>query len=125
MRPLAEKAMALSLLMALSQALGFVLKATSLIPSDSWGNRLLKAATSLSSLAAKSLRLLVGEEIGVTIWTCLSGGNSGSCSGEVWVDQSDVGGLIFGHGMISTSAHLESSFRGSLNLGGKCRHRPH
>ena len=81
MRPMAEKAMALSLLMALSQALGFVLKATSLMLSNSWGSRLLKAASSLSSLAAKSLRLLVGEGTGITIWTCRSGGYSGSCSG--------------------------------------------
>ena len=83
MRPPAEKAMALSLLIAFSQALGFVLKATSLMPSNSWGSRLLKAATSLSSLAAKSLRLLMGEGIWVTIWTCHSGGNSSFHSGEV------------------------------------------
>ena len=68
MSPLAEKTIALSLLMGLSQALGFVLKATSLMPLYSCGGkRLLKAATSSSSLAAKSLRLLVGEGTGVTI----------------------------------------------------------
>ena len=82
MRPPAEKARALSLLMALSQALGFVLKATSFRPSYSCGGkRLLKAATSSSSLAAKSLRLLVGDGTGVTSRTCRSGGSSGSCSG--------------------------------------------
>ena len=82
MRPPAEKARALSLLMALSQALGFVLKATSFRPSYSCGGkRLLKAATSSSSWAAKSLRLLVGDGTGVTSRTCRSGGSSGSCSG--------------------------------------------
>ena len=54
--------------------------------------------------------------------------NSGLCSGELWVDQSDVGvgvvGLIFGHGPIIMLPHLESSVRGSLNLGGECRRRP-
>ena len=163
MRPPAEKARALSLLMALSQALGFVLKATSFRPSYSCGGkRLLKAATSSSSCAAKSLRLLVGDGTGVTSWTCRSGGNSGSCSGvmsriclsggisglcsgkviwavcsgwifdfrsgELWVDQSDKGvgvlGWIFGHGPTIISPHLESSVRGSLNLGGECRRRP-
>ena len=163
MRPPAEKARALSLLMALSQALGFVLKATSFRPSYSCGGkRLLKAATSSSSLAAKSLRLLVGDGTGVTSRTCRSGGSSGSCSGvmsriclsggisglcsgkviwavcsgwifdfrsgELWVDQSDKGvgvlGWIFGHGPTIISPHLESSVRGSLNLGGECRRRP-
>ena len=176
MRPPAEKARALSLLMALSQALGFVLKATSFRPSYSCGGkRLLKAATSSSSWAAKSLRLLVGDGTGVTSRTCRSGGSSGSCSGvmsriclsgktsgkavwiccsgwisifrsgkviwafcsgwisgfrsgELWVDQSDKGvgllGWIFGHGPTIISPHLESSVRGSLNLGGEWRRRP-
>ena len=149
--------------MALSQALGFVLKATSFMPSYSCGGkRLLKAATSSSSWAAKSLRLLVGDGTGVTSRTCRSGGSSGSCSGvmsriclsgrisglrsgkviwavcsgrisgfrsgELWVDQSDKGvgvlGWIFGHGPTIISPHLESSVRGSLNLGGDRRRRP-
>ena len=59
---------------------------------------------------------------------CRSGGNSGLRSGEVWVDQSDVGvgvgGSIFGHGPIIISPHLESSVRGTLNLGGECCCRP-
>ena len=40
------------------------------------------------------------------------------------MDQSDKGvgvlGWIFGHGPIIMSPHLESSVRGSLNLGGEC-----
>ena len=71
---------------------------------------------------------LSGKTSGRAIWVCCSGWISGFRSGELWVDQSDKGvgllGWTFGHGPTIISPHLESSVRGSLNLGGERRRRP-
>ena len=71
---------------------------------------------------------LSGKTSGKAVWVCRSGWISGFRSGELWVDQSDKGvgllGWIFGHGPTIMSPHLESSVRGSLNLGGEWRRRP-
>ena len=69
-----------------------------------------------------------GFRSGKVIWVFCSRWISGFHSGELWVDQSDKGvgvlGWIFGHGPTIISPHLESSVRGSLNLGGDRRRRP-